>query len=66
MQVFIATGWNGDYPAYYYAFTDLDEAIQFVKYARAHTDDVDRWEILTETVRPAKETYDIHRKWVEE
>jgi len=65
-QVFLATGWNGDYPQYFYPFTDPDEAMQFVELAQAHVDDVDRWEIITETVRTARQTYDAHRAWVEE
>ena len=66
-QVFIVVGECADYAcSYVYAFTDPDEAMQFVEWAQAHDDDVDRWEILTETVRSARQTYDRHRKWVEE
>ena len=65
-QVFMVYGWLGDYPHYVYPFTDPDEAMQFVTLAQAHFDDVDRWEIITETVRPARQTYDAHRAWVEE
>jgi hypothetical protein len=65
-QVFTVMGWVRDYPNYLYAFTDPDEAMQFVEWAQEHDDDVDRWEIITETVRSARQTYDTHRKWVEE
>ena len=66
MQVFLAYGWLGDYPHYVYPFTDPDEAMQFVEWVQEHNDDVDRWEIITETVRNAQDTYDAHRAWVEE
>ena len=66
MQVFLAYGWLGDYPHYVYPFTDPDEAMQFVEWAMQHNDDVDRWEIITETVRSAPDTYDAHRAWVED
>jgi hypothetical protein len=66
MQGFIACGWLGDTTPYIYVFTDVDEAMQFVAWAEAHTDDVDRWEIVTTTLRNAKDTYDRHRRWVEE
>jgi hypothetical protein len=66
MQVFLAYGWLGDYPHYVYAFDDPDEAMQFVEWVQEHNDDVDRWEIITETVRSARQTYDAHRAWVEE
>ena len=65
VQVFMAYGWLGDYPHYVYPFTDPDEAMQFVEFAAAHSDDVDHWEILTETVRTARQTYELHRTWVE-
>ncbi len=66
MQVFCACGWLGDTTPYIYLFTDPDEAMQFVEWASEHDDDVDRWEIVTETVRSARTTYDNHRKWVGE
>lgn len=65
-QVFLACGCLGDYPHYVYPFTDPDEAMLFVEWAQEHTDDVDRWEIITSTVRSARQTYDAHRAWVEE
>jgi len=67
-QVFIAVGECADYAcSYVYAFTDPDEAMQFVEWAQAHDDDaVTHWDILTETFGTAKSTYDRHRKWVEE
>lgn len=73
MQVFIAIGYvetqsgGSDFEdvRYVYPFTDPDEAMLFVEYASEHKDDVDRWEIVTETVRSARTTYDNHRKWVE-
>ena len=66
MQVFLAYGWHGDYPAYVYPFDDPGEAMQFVEWAQDHNDDVDYWEIITETVRTARATYDAHRRWVED
>lgn len=66
MQVFCVCGWLGDTTPYIYLFDDPDEAMQFVEYAQAHDDDVDRWEIVTETVRSARQVYDNHRKFVEE
>ena len=73
-QVFIVLGktdthkWGVDTEAvsYVYAFTDPDEAMEFVELAQAHKDDVDSWEIVTETVGTAKDIYYRHRKWVEE
>ena len=73
-QVFIVLGktdtheWGVDTEkvSYVYAFTDPDEAMEFVELAQAHKDDVDSWEILTETVGTAKDIYYRHRKWVEE
>ena len=66
MQIFTAVGWNGDYPAYFYPFTDHDEVMQFVEWVQEHDDDVHRWEINTDTVQTARQTYDAHRKWVED
>jgi hypothetical protein len=75
MQVFIAIGWRegvsfgADYSEllYVYAFTDPDQAMAFVEKAQGHTDDaVTRWEIVTETVATAQDTYARHRAWVEE
>lgn len=65
MQVFMAYGWLGDYPRYVYPFTDPDEAMQFVEWVSAYDSDY-HWEIITETVRPAQQTYDMHCAWVEE
>jgi hypothetical protein len=65
-QVFLAIGKTDHDCTYIYAFTDPDEAMEFVELAQAHKDDVDSWEILTETVGTAKDIYYRHRKWVEE
>ncbi len=71
-QAFIVLGKIGtndhhaDEVSYVYAFTDPDEAMEFVELAQAHKDDVDSWEILTETIGTAKDVYYRHRKWVEE
>jgi hypothetical protein len=73
-QIFIAVGktdtheWgvSTEKVSYVYAFTDPDEAMEFVELAQAHKDDVDSWEILTETAGTAKDVYYRHRKWVEE
>jgi hypothetical protein len=64
-QVFMVYGWLRDFPHYVYPFTDPDEAMEFVDLVSAYDSDY-RWEIITETVRPAQQTYDLHRAWVEE
>lgn len=74
MQLFIAVGYvetqsfgsSFEDARYVYPFTDPDEAMQFVEYASQHKDDVDRWEIVTETASDAKATYNRHRAWVED
>jgi hypothetical protein len=71
-QVFIVVGYTtytsfgqqSEEVHYIYPFTDPDEAMEFVSLARKHNDDVDRWEIVTETARTAQETYDAHRAWI--
>jgi hypothetical protein len=71
-QVFIVLGKVGtndhlaDEVIYVYAFTDPDEAMEFVELAQAHEGDVDSWEIVNETIGTAKDVYYRHRKWVEE
>jgi hypothetical protein len=67
-QVFVVVGECADHAcSYVYAFTDPDEAMEFVELVQAHDDDaVTHWDIVTETVGTAKDIYYRHRKWVEE
>jgi hypothetical protein len=74
MQVFIVLGYiatqaeGSDFEdvTYVYAFTHPDEAMEFIEMAQQHNDDVDRWELLSETVQSAADTYARHRAWVAE
>lgn len=66
MQVFIAVGRCEDHDAtYYYAFTDPDQAMDFVERAMGHKDDaVTGWTIVTMTTQSADEAYQFHRDWI--
>lgn len=66
-QLFVAVGRNPD-GAYIYAFSDCDEAMEFVEQVSQHKDDgVEDWEIITDPFYvSAADAYNNHRQWVDQ
>ena len=64
MQVFVVNGYDEiDGLSYSYAFTDVDEAMEFEGYVGEITEDRGvEWQIVTHTVLTARQSYDLFKK----
>jgi len=63
MQVFVVNAYDDEGHGCSYAFTDIDEAMEFEGYVGELTKGEGiEWEIVTHTVLTARQSYDLFKK----